>query len=466
VAVQNSKLRTQNSTWRVLKASVILVAALGALVPGAYAEDPAEDKENSLRVFYDQGFRLGSAGDAFSLRINGLLQVRYNYVDYDPAIRYNQEDYSNFFVRRARLYFSGHAGSPRFTYFIHVQLEPNQGLNSSDLWVEYSFSDMLRLGAGRNKISYGLEFMNSGSALGMVDRSLMYGETDIDVGPATELGPRYPGGGTHRFGLSWYSDTGFATGGMTLYRSQGVQLRGQSGSDTKPTFEYQVGLWQGRSTTSLSNGSDNHLVAARVGYHPRGFVDWRVVGDPDHTVRLKLALLGSIYTNSSQRPYALDEGGYNLALMTRCHGWSVAIEWGTESYDYDAFDDDFDRQGWRAAVGWYVVPRKFEVRARHAEITRMKDPTYQKAVDSGLGIPEVWGGEDWVPALEARISESSVAVSYRLPGWRNKVALDVSRLERQFAADPDAVIDGVAKPIAKAPNQVDWRVRAMVQLVF
>jgi hypothetical protein len=139
--------------WKVLKASVKLVAALGALVPVAYAEDPTEDTKNPLHVFYDQGFRLGSAGDAFSLRINGLLQIRYSYVDYDPAIRYNQEDYSNFFVRRARLYFSGHAGSPRFTYFVHVQLEPSQGLNSNDLWVEYSFSDMLRLGAGRNKVA-------------------------------------------------------------------------------------------------------------------------------------------------------------------------------------------------------------------------------------------------------------------------------------------------------------------------
>ncbi len=387
-------------------------------------------------------------------------------MDYDPAIRYNQEDYSNFFVRRARLYFSGHAGSPRFTYFVHVQLEPSQGLNSNDLWVEYSFSDMLRLGVGRNKISYGLEFMNSGSALGMVERSLMYGETDIDVGPATEPGPRYPGGGTHRFGLSWYADTGFATGGMTLYRSQGVELQGQRGSDSTPTFEYQVGLWQGRSTTSLSNGGDHHLVAARVGYHPWGFVDWQVVGDVDHTQRFKLAVLGSVYSNSRQGPYAFDEGGYNLALISLYRGWSVAVEWGTESYDFDIFDDDFDREGWRVAVGWYVVPRQLEVRARHAEITRLKDPTYRMAVDSGLGIPGVWDGEDWTPALEATISETSAAVSYSLPGWRNKVALDVSRLERQFAADPDAVINGVVTPIAKAPDQVEWRVRAMVQLVF
>jgi hypothetical protein len=132
---------------------VIVLILLLSMAPWVVAEDDTEDTKNILRVFYDRGFRLGSAGDAFSLRINGLLQIRYSYVDYDPAIRYNQEDYSNFFVRRARLYFSGHAGSPRFTYFVHVQLEPSQGLNSNDLWVEYSFSDMLRLGAGRNKVA-------------------------------------------------------------------------------------------------------------------------------------------------------------------------------------------------------------------------------------------------------------------------------------------------------------------------
>jgi hypothetical protein len=36
----------------------------------------------------------------------------------------------------------------------------------------------------------------------------------------------------------------------------------------------------------------------------------------------------------------------------------------------------------------------------------------------------------------------------------------------RFTVDPDAVIYGVATPIAKAPDQVDWRVWAMVQLVF
>jgi hypothetical protein len=444
---------------------MIMLAVIFAVAPGTMAEDE-EEKQNPLRVFYDQGFHLETADGAFSLRINGLLQTRYTFVDYDPMIRANQEDYSNFFVRRARLYFSGHAGNPRFTYFFHVQLEPTQAINANDLWVEYEFSKMFRLGAGRNKITYGLEFMNSGSALGMVERSLMYGETDIDLGSMTRQGPRYPGGGTERFGLSWYAYTGFATGGMTLYRSQGIQLRGHKGSDSTSTLEYQVGLWQGRSTTSLSNGGNGHLLAARVGYHPWGFVDWRIVGDVDHSPHFKLGVIGSIYTNSSETTYPFDEHGYNLAAVARYRGWSVDAEWGTESYEFTNFVDDFERGGWRVAVGWFVVPRKIEVRVRSAAITRLENPNWRTANESGLGTVQVEDGEGWAPAIEGEISEISAALSYRLPGWRNKLALDVSRLVRTFVADPDAIFNGVPTVIAKAPDQIDYRVRAMVQLVF
>jgi hypothetical protein len=445
---------------------VAVVMLMGFPIPIAAEEPVADEAPNSILAKYDQGFRFTTKDGAYSLRINGLLQVRYTYVDYDPAIRYNQEDYSNFYIRRARLFFSGHVGSPKLSYLIQAQLEPNQGLNANDLWVEYEFSELLRLGAGRNKISYGLEMMNSGSALGLVDRSLMYGETDIDVGNAAEPGPRYPGGGSARFGLSWYADTGFATGGMNLYRSQGVQLQGKKGSATSPTFEYQVGLWQGRGTNTLANYGNDHLVALRVGYHPWGFVDWKVVGDVDTSDHFKLGVIGSIYRDRNEEPDVLNENGYNLAALMRWRGWSVDVEWATEKYDFEAYPGAFDREGWRASLGWFFVPSKWEIRARYAEIQRLKDPTYQKAIDSGLGIPEVWNGEDWTPALEARISEITVGASVRIFSWRNKLAVDMSRLVREFAADPEAVIDGEPAPIAKAANQVDYRVRMMVQLVF
>jgi hypothetical protein len=448
--------------------TLVLVCLAGVVAPVG-AEDGAAGEAsviNSLLAKYDQGFRFTTRNGDYELRLNGLLQARYTYVDYDPEVLYNQQDYSNTYLRRARLYFSGHVGSPRFTYLFHVQLEPNQGLNANDLWLEYEFTDLLRLGVGRNKIAYGLEMLNSGSALGMVERSLMYGETDIDLGSTSAPGPRFPGGGTGRFGLSWYADNGFATGGLNLYRSQGIQLRGQRGSADRPTFEYQLGFWQGRGTNAAANLGNDHLVALRVGYHPWGFVDWRFVGDIDGCESFKAAVIGSIYRDSTDEPVAYDEGGYNLALLARWRGWSVDVEWGTETFDYEEFEYDFDRDGWRVSFGWFVVPGKWEVRTRYAEIQRLENPTYQKAIDSQLGVPQVWDGEDFTDALEAKISELSLAASVFIPRWRNRLIFDISRLARSFAADPDAVIDGVASPIRKAPDQVDHRVRAMVQLVF
>jgi hypothetical protein len=452
-----------------MRFSLVVAAAILMVVSVPVTADEAEEgaSANSILARYDKGFRFATKDNRFALRMNGLLQVRWTYVAYDPMIRHNEEDYSNFFLRRARLYFRGHVGSPRFTYLFHAQLEPNQGLNANDLWIEYTFNDLLRLGAGRLKIAYGLEMLNSGSALGLVERSVMYGETDIDLGNASEPGPRYPGGGTNRFGLSSSSfTTGFATGGLNLYRSQGVQLRGHRGSPVTPTFEYQLGIWQGRSTSGLANSGNEHLVALRVGYHPWGFIDYALVGDVEGSERFKLSVIGSIYTNRSDDPEKYEEGGYNLAVQARWRGWSGDFEWGTETFEYADFDDDLDREGWRFSLGWFVVPGTWEVRGRYAEIQRLKSPTYDKAVHSGLGFPEVWDGEDWVAALEAKVSEISIGASVHILSWRNKLVVDLSRLTRTFAADPDAVINGEAAPIAKAPDQVDYRVRAMVQLVF
>ena len=86
---------------------------------------------------------------------------------------------------------------------------------------------------------------------------------------------------------------------------------------------------------------------------------------------------------------------------------------------------------------------------------------------TGLGVAEVAEGEGWSPAIEGTIAETSVGVNYFINQWhRHKLQFDASRLVRSFAADPDAIIDGEPVPIARAPNQVDYRVRAMVQFTF
>ncbi len=456
----------------MLRVAVGLVVAVALFVGRpAVAEEAALDTtdDNTVKVTYDKGFKFLTKDQKFLLLLNAGVQLRYTYMDFDPEISGNEENYSNFYIRRARLWWRGYIFDPRFTYFFNVQLEPTRTVNAHDLWIAYRFSDLLNLGAGRNKIAYGLGMLNSGWGLEFVERSVMYGETDIDSMGLDDGGPVYPGGGTARFALYWESpDTGFATGGMNLYRSQGVQLDGSRGSADTATFEYQAGIWNGRGTAGLSNSDDAMLYALRVGYHPWGWINWIAQGDGLHSPRFKLAVLLSTYRNSSSKAGGYDESGYNLALMARYRGFSADLEWGTETFDYTVFEDDFERAGFKLNVGYFVKRGKLQAVARYAQIERLKNPDYQKAMDSGLRVAEVADNEGaYQIGIESRISEVTVGFNWFIKNWhQHALKIDASRLEREFAADPDAVIDGQLTPISAAPTQVDHRVRVMIQLYF
>ena len=66
---------------------VLIIVFLLAAMPGAAQEEAESEAERILGLTYDQGFRFGDVEGDFFLRINGLLQLRYSYVDYDPLIR-------------------------------------------------------------------------------------------------------------------------------------------------------------------------------------------------------------------------------------------------------------------------------------------------------------------------------------------------------------------------------------------
>jgi hypothetical protein len=459
--------------YRVPNIAVLLLVAVVLAAPMAIAQeaddtDAAPGQGKPVEVSYDGGFKLETRDRTFLLLINAGLQFRYTYMDYDQEIRYNDENYSNFYVRRARLMLRGYAFDPRFSYLIHIQLEPTRTVNAHDLWLSYAFSDLVNLGVGRNKIAYGLGMLNSGWGLEFVDRSLMFGETDID-NPGADGGPAYPGGGTERFALYWQApETGFATGGMTLYRSQGIQLSGQRGSPTTSTFEYQLGVWNGRGTTGFSNDGDDMLYALRVGYHPWGWLDWFRQGDGVGTPFFKLGMLASAYHNASETAGGYVEHGYNLAAMGRYRGFSTDVEWGVEHFDYDAFTEDFDREGWRICAGYFVGPAAWEIVARYAQIERLKNPSYQSSIDSGLGVAQVKNGNGGYEfGIEKKISELTVGANWFLGNWhQHSVKMDMSRMVRDFAADTDAVVDGEPTPIEQAPTQVDYRIRVMVQMFF
>lgn len=464
------------TTSRIL-AALLAVAVLGmGAMAFAADEDPLK-----MGAKYGKGFKLTTQDKNFSMRFFSAIQLRWTHWSVDDNVSGNAVDYSNFYMRRARLWWDGHAFDPRFKYYFHLQLEPQGGVNLHDAWVTYEFNNMAVLGVGRNKIAYGLEFLNSGFGLNFIERSVMYGETDIDNGGGFS---KYPGGGTASFPLNGEdANTGFPTGGMTLFRSQGVQLSGQN-----KHFEYQLGVWNGRRTRATSNPDDNFLYAARVGWYPMGFINWLFSGDLDHSEKMKLGFTGSYYMESSTHTkigtgatvarYEADDSGYAVSAVLRYRGFSADFEWAEENYDMGTIretdgdligDYDFDRKGLRANLGYFIKKGKIEIVGRYAEIQRLDykgdiDDAVDQANVSGLKLATVNG----VQGLEDKIFEYTIGVNWYInEGHQHKFFVDYSQLTREFVDVPE-VPNGETKVLAlgNPGDQEDDRIRAMLQFKF
>ena len=452
------------------KAGILILAGLSLITfgraPGAAAAEEKKDP-NALKATYNGGFQFTTANKKFSLRLFSAIQYRYTYMQYDHKIKGNEQDYSNFYMRRARLWWDGYAYNPNFTYYFHLQLEPASAVNLHDAWLQYKFSDMFAIGVGRNKIPYGTEFLASGFGLNFIDRSIMYGETDINAGGGYSKWP----GGNQGFALSAeQANTGFPVGGLSLFRSQGISATGMKHFKSGSVFQYEAGVWNGRNTKGASNAADNHLFAVRLGYYPLGYINTLTQGDVDYTENFKIGILGSAYTatklqgkdaaGSTVAAYKTDDNGYNLSVLTRYRGFSADLEWGHEAFDLNrniTGPTEFDREAWRAAFGYFIVPTRIEVVARYAQVERLKDPTAAAVTNSGLGFVSVKVGNAYVNAIEKRLNEVTAGVNFYFGKQQHKLFFDVSRLTRDFALNP-----GIPTP----DKQSDSRFRSMVQFKF
>ncbi len=432
-----------------------------------FAGEGEGEPRSQIKIQYNNGFKLTSGDGNFSLRLYSALQGRFTLTDFDRRVAGNQEDVANFFIRRARLWWDGHAFSPKFTYYFHVQLEPSSAVNLHDAWVQYAFSDAFKVGVGRNKIPYGAEFLASGFALNFIDRSIMYGETDISSGS----GSTWPGGGTPPLVLAGENQyTGFPTGGLSLFRSQGALLSGTKGLGGDLVIAWEAGVWNGRNSRGLSNPDAKLLTSARVILFPWGQFDLSTQGDMEGTRRLRVAALASWYRDGGRRdrdaagqpvaPYEVSDRGTNLGLLARAGGLSLDLEWGVEAYNMRRTTPGswrFEREGWRASLGYFVVPHRVEVVTRSARLERLRHPSREAAMRCGLGLARIERDGVIVTAVEESLSEATVGLNlYFGHGHQHKVFLDATLLRRGFADG------GEGRP---APQR-DRRLRSMLQFRF
>src|SRR4030067_3669482 len=188
------------------------------------AEKKVVEAENKgIQAGYDKGFYVKTPDGNFFLKTNLFLQFRYTFLDFDREVNANDENWSNFFVRRARVVFSGNAPNKDWTYFFHIQLEPTSAVNLHDGYVTWKKYPYAQVQFGRSKLPYGLHFWQSAIYLNGVERSIFSGETDVD---GKEDSRKWPGGNANFQVNNEDTVTKYPVGGFHLFRSQGVQLQG------------------------------------------------------------------------------------------------------------------------------------------------------------------------------------------------------------------------------------------------
>lgn len=424
-----------------------------------------EAEKKGIQAGYDKGFYVKTPDGNFFLKTNLFLQFRYTFLDFDRKVNANNEDWSNFFIRRARVIFSGNAPTKDWTYFFHIQLEPTSAVNLHDAYVTWKKYPYAQVQFGRAKLPYGLHFWQSAIYLNGVERSIFSGETDYDG--------KWPGGNAGFPVSTEDSVTKFPLGGFNLFRSQGVQLQGDINLFDRDGFlQYWGGVYNGRNTKGFSNIDSNPLWVGRISINPLGKYNLLQEGDIDYSETPKVCFLVSGFSNEDRLnqirsstdgttqsvPYYNVKGsGYDLAALLRYRGFSLDAEYGYDRLEQDREDGNtWDRFAYRFDAGYFLIPKKFEVVARYAYVVRLDDNNVERSFASGLGLVGINGGTN--NAIEKNLQEYTVGLNYYFYGHNMKFFVDYSYLMREFSPVP-----GTTFPV---DDQHDNRYRAMMQWYF
>ncbi|MCU0671399.1 MAG: OprO/OprP family phosphate-selective porin [Myxococcota bacterium] len=153
---------------------------------GAPSDAPigASPIAEGLDAEFGQGITLRSDDGDFSLTIRGRIQARAQLL-HTPEDDDSEEDTDiGFLIRRMRLVFLGHLGSPSLQFYIQLGFAPGDLENPPnpirDAVITWLPTPSFGLRVGQTKVPFNRERVISSSALQLVDRSIVNAELNLD----------------------------------------------------------------------------------------------------------------------------------------------------------------------------------------------------------------------------------------------------------------------------------------------
>ena len=483
----------------------------------AQTEKAVEAKApTTWKAYWKNGFRIDyknpEKNREYRFRFRTGIQLRYTYMDRDNDIKNSNENYSSFTMRRLRFFVDGTAPNKFWKYFVHVQLEPKSKVNVHDAIVQWQKHKEFKVAFGRMKMpAMSMEYWQSGFKQNGTDRTIFTDDSEgywpYDGGPRkpSTSEKSFDGVGTPTLRVGGHLlANGFPVGGMLLYRSQGIMANGALDLfNKKQFFVYWAGIYNGRDTQGNRNTrSDDMFYVARVainwlpGSDPRGplgpgtFNNYFMQGDYGYNTTPALATILSGFYGKDRWKYVYDPTkfngsanimrkvahdtenyGFDFAVIFRYRGFSADVEFAWEELQQDpngAWEETWDRYGFRVNLGYFLVPRKWEVTAKYAYLCRLDDNNLKNALSSGLGLVELdngkWGVEDYM-------QEFRVGVNYYWHGFNQYITTDIAILYRNLddvSASEIAKLglSGITPDNFDDDTETDWRFRIMYQHWF
>ncbi len=359
-------------------------------------------------VGYEQGFLMRTGG--FRLRINAVLQARYEAFLYDPKSATGESDFSGFSLPRAVIRLSG-TSEPNFRYFMELDFgsnggkqawrtfrgclgckNPNLGPDShnenfdklKEAWIEWRPATQFNVRAGLIRTPASRQLM--------VQPELTQ---FVDIG----LGTAWTG-----LGMPGYTDRN---------RDYGVMFHGAFAA--RDAFQYMLAVTNGDGGDHVRNvidqrSSDNVAVSARVNWaflNPIGYQEGALRQTTNRWYG-ELGAWGFYYGDRLDNPHNTvgDYTRYGIDLALGYGGWSLTggVSFADDADVLGTLNDD--STAWVAQIGHHFVGTPFEIAARWTGFDTQGDL-------SGDGVAQEFG----------------LALNYYLNGHGSKLQADVAYID-------------------------------------
>jgi phosphate-selective porin OprO/OprP len=375
-----------------------LFACLVIFITGIASADTDSSSETDGFSYGSKGLQYESADGNNFLWFGVRLQTRYSNseIDHDDEPGQPTESGSEIKVNRGRLKLGGHLLTPRFAVYSEYDFTKSQLL---DLRVTYEVAKWLNIRAGQWKAEFNRERIDSSGAQQFADRSIATPWFTVDRQKGIVASGRLGAGKT--------LDSSYWFGHL-------------SGAGRGGDLDDADGLWMGRYQWNFTRrvlGFSQSDIGRRD--KPAGSIAIAAVTGKSMYTQFSGAGGGQLpgFENGASDRYRIRQALFETAWQYRGFSWQQEFHWKkiTDSVTNteQKIVGGYAQAGMFFSELWSGVPEPLEFALRYASV----DP------DGGDNI-----------GIER---ESMMAANWFFNGHRNKLTVDLSRIDRREVADKE-----------------------------